>query len=352
MDLMQSSPVDVRAPDGSPDPRIGPMRHRDQSLLANLHAVLGGRYPAFVALLALALGILLALAAYAEAGGDTGFGRGLWMLALDPTIIVYILVVHPFMHRRWDRAMQALHALAPDARRAGPRAPASRRGEWIAMLLGALGGLAIARRMPGGEGWLWVYAEGTSALAFALLASAIHGSAGRSRHLAAHSRAGMDLNVFDAHLLTPFAQWGQSLSLVFVGGICLSLLFQSYDSLHSVEGVAVYGGLILVALTLFFTSMWTIHAALAKAQEKELATVRRDLALARDALARHRASGSDAAVHDAYLPVVTLGAYERQVLDASTWPFNPTIVGRVFASAAAPLVVYLVKLAVGVAAGP
>ena len=170
----------------------------------------------------------------------------------------------------------------------------------------------------------------------------------RSRHLAAHSRSGLALNVFDGHLLTPFAQWGQSVSLVFVGGISLSLLFQSSASLRSIEGVIVYGSLVVVALTLFFMSMWTIHVALAKAQDEELATVRRDLVSAREALLRHRACEPAGPVQDAYLPVVVLGLYERQVLDASTWPFNPAIVGRVFASAAAPLGVYLLKLAFGV----
>ena len=156
--------------------------------------------------------------------------------------------------------------------------------------------------------------------------------------------------MFDGHLLTPFAQWGQSLSLVFVGGISLSLLFQSYESLRSMEGVIVYGTLIVVALTLFFTSMWTIHVALAKAQAKELTTVRRDLAAAREAL-RRRSGEAAAAVQDLYLPAVVLGVYEQQVLQASTWPFNPTIVGRVFASAAAPLGVYLLKLVFGVGGG-
>jgi hypothetical protein len=272
------------------------------------------------------------------------------MLGLDPVLLIYILGVHPFMHRRWKRAMRSLEALAPHAGGAGRPKPASRRGEWGAMLLGTLIGLVVARRVPGAEGWLRLYAEATSALMFALLAAAIYGSVLRSRHLAAHSR-GLELNVFDGHLLTPFAQWGQSLSLVFVGGISLSLLFQSYESLRSMEGVMIYGSLVAVALTLFFMSMWTIHGALARAQEKELCRVRRDLAAAREALLRHRACESTAAVHDLYLPVVVLGAYERHVLDAPTWPFNPTIVGRVFASAVAPLGVYLLKLAFGVGGG-
>jgi hypothetical protein len=247
--------------------------------------------------------------------------------------------------------MRSLNALAPRADAADQQKAASPRGEWGAMLLGSLFGLVVARDLPGAEGWLRLYSKATSALMFALLAAAIYGSLARARHLAAHSRAGLELNVFDGHLLTPFAQWGQSLSLVFVGGISLSLLFQSYESLRSIEGVIVYGSLVIVSLTLFFMSVWTIHVALAKAQKKELARVRRDLAVAREALHRDRAGDPAGTVQDPYLPLVVCGMYEKQVLDASTWPFNPMIVGRLFASAAAPLSVYALKLAFGVGGG-
>jgi hypothetical protein len=253
------------------------------------------------------------------------------------------------MHRRWERAMHSLEALAPNA--GGAPKPTGHRAEWGALLLGALVGLAVARRMPGVEGWLRLYSVATSALMFALLAAAIYGSVLRSRHLAARLRAGVELHVFDGHLLTPFAQWGQSLSLVFVGGISLSLLFQTSASLRSLEGVLIYGSLVVVALTLFFMSMWTIHVALRKAQDHELARVRSDLAAARQALLAGRTGESAGIVQEAYLPVVVLGTYEQQVLHASTWPFNPAIVRRVFASAAAPLGVYLLKLAFGVGGG-
>jgi hypothetical protein len=347
---MTPSDQGVKSPDSS-RASTAPIASADPSLLAQLEASLGANYTTFIVVVALALLLLLALAAYAH--GDTGLraGSDLWMLGLDPVMTVYILVVHPFMHRRWQRAMRSLEVLASHTGSAGPRTPFSRRGEWGAIALGALFGLVLARRVPGLEGWLRLYSEAASALLFALLAGAIYGSVLRSRQLAAFSRAGLELNVFDGHLLTPFAQWGQSLSLVFVGGISLSLLFQSYESLRSIEGVVIYGSLVVVALTLFFMSMWTVHVALAGAQDKELARVRRDLAAAREVLLRHHAAASESAAHDPYLPVVVLGAYERQVLDASTWPFNPAIVGRVFASAVAPLGVYLLKLAFGVGGG-
>jgi type II secretory pathway component PulM len=326
------------------------MESEDQSLLGRLEGFLGPRYPWFVLVVALVLLVLLALAGYAQGASGGRLRAALWMVALSPVIVVYILLVHPLMHRRWQRAMRSLHALAPGADGAGRHKPVSHRSEWAAMVLGSLFGLAVAREIPAAEGWLRLYSEATSALMFALLAAAVYGGLARARHLAAHSRAGLELNVFDGHLLTPFAQWGQSLTLVFVGGISLSLLFQSYESLRSVEGVITYGVLVIVALTLFFMSVWTIHVALAKAQQKELARVRRDLAAAREALQRERADNPRGAVEDPYLPVVVCGMYEKQVLEASTWPFNPTIVGRLFASAVAPLSVYVLKLAFGVSA--
>jgi hypothetical protein len=348
---MESRALTLESPDGSSAARALQAPAEDQSLLARLHSALGARYSAFIVVVGLVLLVLLALAAYAQGASGPRVGAAIWLLGLDPVILVYILAVHPFMHARSERAMRSLEALEVQGGAGGRVQPVSRRGEWVAISLGALVGLSLASRVPGADGWLRLYAGATSALTFALLGAVVYGSVVRSRHLAARSRAGLELNVFDAHLLTPFARWGQGLSLVFVGGISLSLVFQSSRSLRSIEGILVYGSLVVVALALFFTSMWTIHVALARAQDKELVRVRRELAAAREALFRRRACEPAEAAHDAYLPAAVLGMYEQQVLKAPTWPFNPAIVGRVFASAAAPLGVYLLKLAVGAGGG-
>jgi hypothetical protein len=42
-----------------------------------------------------------------------------------------------------------------------------------------------------------------------------------------------------------------------------------------------------------------------------------------------------------------LGAYERQILAASTWPFNPKIVKEVVAALAAPILIHGLKIALG-----
>ena len=89
--------------------------------------------------------------------------------------------------------MHALDVLAPHAGGERRPKPVSRRGEWGAVLFGTLVGLAITHRVAGAEGWLRLYVQGTSALTFALLAAAIYGSVMRSRQLAAHTRAGLEL---------------------------------------------------------------------------------------------------------------------------------------------------------------
>src|SRR4051812_30781609 len=125
---MGSPDVDVTSPDGPAGPPAPRAPSEEESLLAQLHSFLGRRYPAFVVVLALSLASLLALAAYAQGASAQRGGWHFWMFGLSPVMLVYILAVHPFMHRRWQRAMDSLEALAPDAGGAVRAERRSRRG--------------------------------------------------------------------------------------------------------------------------------------------------------------------------------------------------------------------------------
>jgi uncharacterized membrane protein len=159
----------------------------------------------------------------------------------------------------------------------------------------------------------------------------------------------LQLDLFDRRSFTPLARWGQSVSLTFVGGTCLSLLFQSYETLYTVQSLVIYSIMIGVSLTLFFMSIWSIHDALVAAQQRELTVVREHWSRARSELKRKLAEGAASEPAGLYEPIVVLGAYETQILAASTWPFNPKIVKELVASLVAPILIYGLKIAVGLA---
>jgi hypothetical protein len=169
----------------------------------------------------------------------------------------------------------------------------------------------------------------------------------RTRRLTRVVRSGLQLDLFDRRSFTPLARWGQSVSLVFVGGTCLSLLFQSYETLYTVQSLVIYSIMVVVSLTLFFMSIWSIHDALVAAQERELAVVHHHWSEARSELKRKLAEGGPREPAGLYEPIVVLGAYESQILAASTWPFNPKIVKELVASLVAPILIYGLKIAVG-----
>ena len=195
--------------------------------------------------------------------------------------------------------------------------------------------------------WMRLYLITSNIVLFSLMALAIYDGLQRTRRLTRLVRGGLQLDLFDRQQLAPLARWGQTVALTFVGGICLSLIFQSYETLHSVRSLVIYSVLIVVSLTLFFTSVWSVHVALVVAQQRELAVVHQHWLQARSELKRKLAEGEQKDVAGLYDPMVVLGAYESQVLAASTWPFNPKIVKEVLASLGAPFLIYGLKIAIG-----
>lgn len=324
------------------------MRHRS---LLDLFAGLFGTPRLRYALASVALLILLVLVAAAARGHLVGGGAwDLWMLGLQPAIVVYILVVQPLLHRRWVRAIESLRRLAGSPDLDDAAWSIRPRNEWLALAAGSAFGVWVSWSLPITERWEWLYLLIANIALFGLLALSIHRGAVSTRQLARVVRADLELDLFDRQSLTPVARWGQSVSLTFVGGICLSLMFQSSSSLHSVASVVIYSILVAVSLTLFFTSIWSIHLAMVAAQERELAVVRRHWNQARSELKRLLGDGSVRDTWDAarlYDPVAVFASYERQLLEASTWPFDPKIVKEVVASIVAPILIYVLKVAVG-----
>ena len=318
-----------------------------RSLVDDLVGHVGPPRLAFALAIAGVLVALLLVTVFAHVGRAPRSAWGLWKVALEPAVIVYILWIYPPLHRRWTRAIDALRPLADQPEPVEQAFAVNRRREWAALLLGATFSVWVTRPWLFDGRWLLLYFYAASAIMFSLMALAIYDCVVRTRRLARIVRAGLQLDLFDSRAFTPLARWGQSVSLVFVGGTCLSLVFQSYETLYTLQSLVIYSTMVVVSLTLFFTSVWSIHEALVAAQQRELAVVHQHWTTARSDLKRKLAEGAADDVGLLYGPIAAVAAYENRVLAASTWPFNPKIVKELIASLVVPVLIYGLKIAIG-----
>jgi hypothetical protein len=327
------------------------MDTRPQSLVDQLVGYVARSRPAFAVAIACLLVLLLFVAVFAHGGVAVGGRWGLWKMGLEPAVVIYIAGIYPPVHRRWTLAIDALRPLADRPELVEQGHAVNRHGEWTALLLGAGFSVWVTDPWHIHGGWLLLYVFSSNIVMFGLMALVIYDGLVRTWRLTRIVRAGLQLDLFDRRSFTPLARWGQSVSLTFVGGTCLSLLFQSYETLNTMQSLVIYSIMIVVSLTLFFTSIWSIHDALVAAQRRELMVVRHHWSDARSELKRKLAEGAAGEAANLYAPIVVLGMYESQVLAASTWPFNPKIVKEVVASLVAPILIYGLKIAIGLSRG-
>jgi hypothetical protein len=342
--LRRAYPCDDRAhaPIGS-----GRMTSSSQSLVERWVGQAGRSRLAFALALVGVLVLLLAIAVFAH-GLLSDRRWSLWKSALEPAVILYTLAIYPFLHRRWSRAVDALRSLAHRPELVEQARAANPNGEWAALLLGAAFSVWVTD--PGhsaGRWWLLLYVTVSNIVMFGLMALAIYDSLARTWRLRRVVRSGLQLDLFDRASYAPLARWGQSVSLIFVGGTCLSLLFQSYETLNTMRSIVIYSIMVGVSLTLFFISIWSIHDALVAAQRRELAIVREHWTRARSELKTKLAEDPAGEISGLYEPIFVLGGVESQILAASTWPFNPKIVKELVATVVAPILIYVLKIAVG-----
>jgi len=213
-----------------------------------------------------------------------------WQNNLEgPVVIIYILVVHVFMWRLRERTIQTFRPLLPldedDFNRlAAEIITPKRRWEWTFVLIGV--GFAVGLGQPwnlpweSGELWWSVNQVITGTLYNGLLAWLIYDTLAGAVRVNRLSRRDLKLDIFDTEMLIPIARWSLGISLAFVGGISLSLIFGTQESLLRWQSIFMYAILVCVTILIFFISMWSAHNAMAVAKKRELDLAREHLAVA------------------------------------------------------------------------
>ena len=161
------------------------------------------------------------------------------------------------------------------------------------------------------------------------------------------SRRDLKLDIFDTEPLIPIARWSLGISLAFVGGISLSLVFQTREDLLRYQSITMYAILICVTILIFFISMRSAHNAMARAKKQELDLAREHLAVASRDLKDQAVRGQVGEMERLSYAITSWATYQRLVQESRTWPFNAGIIRRLIASTIVPAVVYLIKILAG-----
>ena len=91
------------------------------------------------------------------------------------------------------------------------------------------------------------------------------------------SRHDLKLEILDIEMLAPIARWSLGISLVFMGGISLNLIFENWENLKEWNSITTYVIMVCIMVLIFFLSMWSAHRAMADAKKRKLAIARQHL---------------------------------------------------------------------------
>ena len=300
------------------------------------------------------LALLLVLARYLDNNFADLSTWGFWQKHLTTLmLVVYILSVQFFIWRLRNQAIQAIKPLldldeSETNHLATEAAKSNRRGELISILIGV--GLAVGLGQPWvlewGPGELWLSASRAIAnvLLNGLLFWLIYDTLTSVIRIARLCRHELQLDIFETELLTPVAKWSLGISLVFVGGTSLSLVFQTQENLLQWQTITMYAILIIVILLIFFLSMWSVHMVMDKVKKRKLILVKRNIVEISRELEKKMSRGLLSGAEELSSNITSLATYQRMIQAIPVWPFNADIIRKLAVSMLAPVAIFLLKI--------
>lgn len=275
----------------------------------------------------------------------------------SPVSILYILSAYHLLISPLNKAINAFTRLITVEQDAFERLIAeasalNRRREWLFFGVGAGGGLLLALRIwngPEQAAWLRGYWLLFEAVACGLVGWAIYASLVYAGLITKLHQQPLKLDIFNPIPLEPVARYGLGLSLAFVGGITLSMLFApSRKFLLSIEFISVYVVLILVSVLVFFLTLINTHNVMAEAKRRELTLVRERISRAYQKL-RQQTDEDQLQNMEALSDSITAWlAYEKRIVQAPEWPYTTDILRNLVMSILLPVAAWVTQIVVEV----
>ena len=309
------------------------------------------------ATLVISLGLLSLplLAISLEHAWEPAIQSGFWRpLFIPPVVIIYILLVSPPMDRSQAGVLRAMRplVLVDDAafdQLIQENTRTDSRTEWIAFAIGALLGAWSALSSFGqfNASVVSIYFLLSMVVLFGILAVIIQGSFADTRLNAALHHQPLLIDIFDTRPFEAVGRQSLLISLVFIGGITLSLIFGlSPESIIAWQVWLFYVPILLVPILLFFANMRDTHRVLAE-EKKRILDVAQEVirSLQRQmsaAIAGAEALSPLAAEYSAML------AYEARLKGIQTWPYDAPMLRTLFVAVLIPIAQRLISEIIGI----
>jgi len=288
-------------------------------------------------------------AAYALGFTDVLGDPGNRSLLAAPTVIAYILVLGPIMTPLESAVVRSLRpiVLVDDAEldRVVQRAETISPWQELAAIAGGLAFGAVIIGFPPltDRTWPILVVTATGYAMLGLLGWTAFGSISATRVVNVLLRLPMQVDALDRKPFEPIGRWSLAIALAFVGGIVIGLILGSYGTaaLQNPRFWLLFLPLSLLPVVVFYFNMRPTHRVLSAARQGALDQVQQQMRRSFPSLLERMQKGEPTG----NLPweVNALVAYEKELDQASTWPYNPVILRTLVVSVLVPTVTLLAR---------
>ena len=240
----------------------------------------------FILLSAIVLLLLPIVIVWVEGYWDELFSQRYWRaIFVQPVIIVYILILERVFKRMEVSVIRGLREVVrlsdEEFDQLVERTPTvNLKNELLAILAGAVVGLLVASPWDIFQdfSWLILYLTLINCIMYGLLGWVVYGSISGSRLPVILYRQPLDIDIFNLKPFEPIGWQSLAISLAFMGGITISLLFSDISAgIFTIEFWVVYLIFVMVAVVVFFLNMMPTHRVLSAAKDQEIVVVNRNL---------------------------------------------------------------------------
>lgn len=271
----------------------------------------------------------------------------------EPAVILYTALTYRFLERLGQDAIWAFRPILVDSnvdfdQLLARVSPLNRRREWVAVGIGVVAGLSLNQPWNWGPSYWWkLWGVLVTVLVFGLIGGIIYRSLAESRLVSALHRQPLHIDIFNPLPLEPVARFSLGISLVYLGGVTMSVLFNpDPQELLSIKSLIIYGSIIMAAVLIFFLTMVSTHRVMAEVKERELALVRRNLSKAYGEWKERNAKGQLQEM-EALSYAITAGlAYEKRIEEAPEWPYTTDTLRNLAVSTLLPILAWVAQIIV------